>query len=202
MKQTLKLGVSVIAIAVAVVGVVQFLVDRSPKHREREYRVTVAEPTRGARAPERHAAPARPPHRELAPEPTAEPESPAAERAADVEPAAPEPEDQVAHVEALYSGEPVDRSWAASAEQRLDEGLRSYFGKGSRMLSVDCRTSLCKVNVSHQGLSEQIAFVEQAFRANDYWPGARMAWRQQNPDGSVTSELYFVKDGEPLPQLN
>ncbi|WP_437677062.1 hypothetical protein [Sorangium sp. So ce131] len=202
MKQTLKLGISVVAISVAIVGVVQFVVDRSPRHREREYRVTVAEPTRGAKAPDRHAASARPAPRELAPEPTVEPEPPAPERAAAVEPTAPEPEDQVAHVEALYSGEAVDRSWAASAEQRLDEGLRRYFGEGSRMVSVDCRTSLCKVNVFHQGLSEQTAFVEKAFRANDYWPGARMAWRQAHPDGSVTSELYFVKDGEPLPQLN
>jgi hypothetical protein len=68
-------------------------------------------------------------------------------------------------------------------------------------MSVDCRATLCKVHVAHRDAEQQTEFVQQAFSTSDYWPGARAAWRQEHPDGTVTSQLYFVKDGEALPQL-
>jgi hypothetical protein len=200
MNRTLKLIISLTAL-LALLGGVALLWGRDSKPREREYRVKVAEaaPERRLSRPAELARAAQPlPAAKL----PAEPEAPAREPARDTEPVAPEPEDQVAHVDTLYAAQPVDRNWAAVAVRKLDDGLRRYFGERSRMMQVDCRTSLCKVSVSHQDIAVQMAFVKQAFSVSDYWPGARMAWRRQNPDGTVTSELYFVKDGEPLPQLN
>jgi hypothetical protein len=204
MAQNYKLVLAALVVTGGLLAAGAFLLSGAPKHRPRAYRVTTDTPAAElpvAAAPALPEPIAPPPRPEAAatPSPPAEPVS---EDSANEEPAAPEPPDQIAHAENLHTSEAVDRGWAADAAQKLDTGLQRYVKTGARLLSVDCRTSLCKVLVSHRDDTDQSTFVEAAFASSDYWRGARMAWRQEQPDGSVTSELFFVKDGQPLPQIN
>jgi hypothetical protein len=208
MAQSYKLVFLSLVVAGGMLAAGVFLLKGSPKHRPREYRLTAAEPAAELPSPKPRAAPVSPeriapqpqPKAAAAPVPPVEAEN--SEDSPGTEPAPLEPADQVAFVESVHTDEPVDRSWAADAAHKLDAGLQRYIKAGARLMSVDCRTSLCKVRVSHRDENDQTTFVENAFMSSDYWPGARMAWRQEQADGSVTSELFFAKDGAPMPQIN
>jgi hypothetical protein len=55
----------------------------------------------------------------------------------------------LASLEDRWSSEPVDAAWAASTNDRVAERFRSAHIDGIEMLSVECRSTICKVRLHH-----------------------------------------------------
>ncbi len=114
----------------------------------------------------------------------------------------PAPEDTIANMDVVYAAQPADRGWGAASARKLEDGLGRFTDSGSRIQSVDCRTSICKVVVSHPDVSRQQSFVSGAFGTTDYWTGPRAAIRKVDPNGDVSTLAFFGRDGTSLPVLD
>jgi hypothetical protein len=71
--------------------------------------------------------------------------------------------------ERLFEVEAVDSSWARNAEQDLTQAFLSDSLSGSKILTASCRTTICRVEYSHEHTDARSRFreamtVERAFQ--------------------------------------
>lgn len=116
-----------------------------------------------------------------------------------------EVEAHLARNEERFVAEPRDPAWADGARTKIEGFLQAPDGAGSKLSSVECRTSLCRAEVVHADDRERIRYVESVFKAGQTglepeqrWPGERMALRELRPDGSFVTVLYYAKEGQPF----
>jgi hypothetical protein len=50
---------------------------------------------------------------------------------------------------AAYGKENRDFAWGPEAEKKLDTALRTALPKGSKLLSMECRSTMCRLEISH-----------------------------------------------------
>lgn len=139
-----------------------------------------------------------------APTPVAAPQQSSVEAMAEAPapPPAPSQEDQVAYVEAVYSQQPRDPSWARDSLARLTDGIAEQLGT-STLESLECRESLCKAELRHSDAADFSGFIDRLIgNANALWTGPLQSFREPiGPDGVVRNAIYFAKDGTELPRL-
>jgi hypothetical protein len=58
-------------------------------------------------------------------------------------------EEVQAQVLVAYGAEKRDSTWGRDTEQKLDSLVRASLPQGSRLLSLECRTTMCKMEISH-----------------------------------------------------
>jgi len=58
------------------------------------------------------------------------------------------------------NGEPRDASWQTKVERRVRDVLTGQLER-SKLQATECGNTLCRLEVQHQDLSAQIAFMEQ-----------------------------------------
>jgi hypothetical protein len=115
-------------------------------------------------------------------------------------------EDEIAHrtaVEAGFAAETVDREWAPDARRDLSNQVAALLPQASSVRDVDCRSSMCRVElvVASAAVSDQ--FMRQAFLGPErtVWRGgAFMEPAQPNPDGSMGVVLYLAREGAGFPE--
>ncbi len=107
-------------------------------------------------------------------------------------------------VEAAFVGELVDRSWASDAGRELRSRLRSQIANTSSLRDVDCRSSLCRVEMIHPNADTADEFIHKAFLSPEdrAWPGPGMTLPpQENSDGTLTVVVYLGREGDSLSRI-
>ncbi len=102
-------------------------------------------------------------------------------------------------IESALLGESVDPSWSLEASRGIEQVFARGMYRQARLLGVECRATLCRVDVLHQG-PEEIQQFAASFPAEVAGYANRMTMRQMlNEDGTVTTVLYLGRDGYPFP---
>lgn len=110
-----------------------------------------------------------------------------------------------AAVEQAFTAEPIDASWATSTRATLTDHLSALSRMSSSAVGpVDCRSSICRVEVVHHDADGARRFADKAFTD----PGER-AWNgpvviatpEIRGDGSVAMVMYLGREGTELVKL-
>jgi hypothetical protein len=138
-----------------------------------------------------------------------EPPAPAAVESATVVPDDRVPPPQVTEeerrvfAESAFESEPYDAAWGRASRELLQQSVGSLLGASGRALAVECRSSLCRVDLEHETSDGQQEFLHQ-FRRSRVWRGGGMAVRldpQEPPSGGpVRLSMYLAKEGRSLPE--
>jgi hypothetical protein len=108
----------------------------------------------------------------------------------------------LASVEEAFAAEPASGSWAVSTRLALRDRLTALSRSSSSSVGdIDCRSSICRVEVVHRD-----ADASQHFAARAFTDPQEQAWNgpvvllppQSNPDGSVAVVMYLWREGTSL----
>jgi hypothetical protein len=149
-----------------------------------------AEARRGA--PRLAAAPAAP--KQVAPEPAP---------AADAPPNPPPMEVTVVRdrLEASFMEERADARWSGEARRTAETRIEAILPETSKLQSLECRNSMCRIETVHQGLDSLHQFVQGAFINSEtkLWNGGFFSTELADPvDGKLVIVSYLAREGEAL----
>jgi hypothetical protein len=118
-------------------------------------------------------------------------------------PAPPSEQEVVARLEEAVHGEPIDPQWSRQAEElaraRLERTLTT-----SRLESVHCGATVCRLETSHPNQEALEQFREQVLMAPQpvLWNGAAYSSVQGDARaGTLVTVSYLTREGRPLPAL-
>lgn len=99
-----------------------------------------------------------------------------------------------------FYGEAYDSSWSASARQKFQTQLSEALPEGSRLVSVECRSSMCRAEISHRDIKAHQSFVQNAFAPpRAHWDGPTMVSLEDEPGtNNVTSVAFWGREGQAL----
>ena len=98
---------------------------------------------------------------------------------------------------ALFREEPVDTAWKQDAEVSARRQIVSGLPPEARAGNVECRSSMCRVEIVHQSADSYKAYVGKMLdNVEREWKGQVMGTiMEQRPNGSVVAEHYYVRPG-------
>ena len=105
-------------------------------------------------------------------------------------------------VEAGFAAENVDRAWAAEVRQDLREHVAALLPPSSSLGDVDCRSSMCRMEMVLPDVAAERRFSQRAFLSSEsrIWDGAVFVMPgQANPDGTLGVVWYLGRKGTRLP---
>lgn len=113
-------------------------------------------------------------------------------------------EERRVFAESAFDSEPYDAAWARASSELLQQSMRSLLGASGRALAVECRSSLCRVDLEHETFDGQQEFLLQ-FRRSRVWRGGGMAVSLEPQDapsdhGPVRLSMYLAREGRSLPE--
>jgi HAMP domain-containing protein len=99
--------------------------------------------------------------------------------------------------EAQFVGEAFDRNWSSDAAAQLQSKLTPWLRRESRLRSLECRESLCRLETSHRDLQEFQDFQRDSLSAHDFgWQGPMLfAPLKTEKSGEVTAVTYLTRPG-------
>jgi hypothetical protein len=118
----------------------------------------------------------------------------------DAEPQLPEKEEIVAMLSELdlrLSQELDDPTWSQRAELDIATLLHPNMITGSRVLSVDCHTTLCRVEVEHADRGAQSRLVDHLPREAPF-EGGMLFYRIADETGVLRTLIYLARSGYTL----
>lgn len=118
-------------------------------------------------------------------------------------PVPPSEQEMVASLEEAVHGEPIDPRWSRQAEDLARARLARTLTT-SRLESVHCGASLCRVETSHPTQEALEQFREQVLMATEpvLWNGATYSSVQGDAlAGTLVTVSYVAREGRPLPAL-
>jgi hypothetical protein len=105
-------------------------------------------------------------------------------------------EDSQRQVLVAYANEPVDPGWSRDAARTLDSTLRKHTPEGARVESLDCRTSLCEIEIEHLRPDAASTFAVDAFAG---WPGSVFVAGETRNGDDVALTLVASREGARIP---
>jgi hypothetical protein len=104
-------------------------------------------------------------------------------------------------MEARFHGENADPSWSHEATEKLHDGISPLVPNGSHLRDVECRSSICRVEVTLPNVDAYRAFVQTAYlRPQTHCNGPMMSTvLRTESNGDITSVAYFTRPGTPPP---
>jgi len=129
----------------------------------------------------------------------------AAKSAPDTPPPAPELEP--AHMRETYdrvfAAESRDPAWSDEAKRTTSSKLPTYMPDGSTLRSIECRTSMCRLEIQHKNRDLYWKFVKAALMdsGGQFWSGAvsTLPVSEDPDDGSMV--MYLAREGYSLPAV-
>jgi hypothetical protein len=107
-----------------------------------------------------------------------------------------------ASVEHAFAAEPIDQAWAAPTRSALQDRLVSLARPlASSLHGIDCRSSICRVEIFHRDADAARRFAQTAFTdlQEQAWSGpAVLLPARSTPDGGVTVVMYLGREGTSL----
>lgn len=98
-----------------------------------------------------------------------------------------------------FYAEDVDRNWSATARQKFQSRLSAAIPNGSRLVSLECKSSMCRAEISHPSMEAHQSFVQSAFMPPAQWEGSTMvSLKEESGERSVTSVAFLAREGQGL----
>jgi hypothetical protein len=94
-----------------------------------------------------------------------------------------------------FAGEAVDGSWSEQAGRELEAIARGHLPDGSRLDSIECRATMCRVEVAHRHSDSHLSFLMDGFRG---WRGSIfVAGEKQERGERVVTYIAARRGTEP-----
>jgi hypothetical protein len=104
-----------------------------------------------------------------------------------------------AHIQDVFEREQIDDQWAAETEATIDELATAV--SGTRVLSAECRSTLCRIEAEHDTDEGRARFMDDVIVKVQQAPRATIR-RLEGRDGGVQKILVFlVRSGHSMPSL-
>jgi hypothetical protein len=143
--------------------------------------------------------PPAPPRQPVAPQP-----GEVREEASSRSPSAPPPEVRAEEVleqlDERFFSEPLDPGWSHEARRHAEQ-FGGTMPKGARVLSLECRSSLCRMETTQPNLESFQDFVRQGLLGGKHeWKGPIMAAVKSAPNqpGEILTVTYLAREGVDL----
>ncbi|RKH12541.1 hypothetical protein D7Y13_31815 [Corallococcus praedator] len=91
-----------------------------------------------------------------------------------------------------FAEETVDNDWSGKASQTLNEAFRQHLPASSRVKSLDCRATLCRVELVHRTAADHGALLMNGLRA---WPGSILVASEAQEGADYVVTLLASKEG-------
>jgi hypothetical protein len=101
---------------------------------------------------------------------------------------------------AHLAGEAVDARWSAQQESAIAAAFHGDVLQGSKLARVECRTSLCRMEVDHEGMEAEDRFAQAAPLTPPFNHGG-FAQRVTDARG-VHTIAFIAREGYELPQVD
>lgn len=95
-----------------------------------------------------------------------------------------------------FGQEDIDPQWKVEATRKLDAAVRDRLPTGSRLGSIECHTTMCRVEVFHHDPHGAQAFVMDAFRD---WRGSLFVAKDRQEGGEHVVTIIASREGHELP---
>lgn len=107
-------------------------------------------------------------------------------------------------VEAEFASQASNPAWASTTRSDLLAKIDGALPAASSVQSVECRSSVCRLEASFPNEDASQALFEKMFtEQGHFWNGpAAVASTRTNPDGSLTKVLYLAREGASLLSAN
>lgn len=112
----------------------------------------------------------------------------------------PSPQELVEQMDERFFDERIDPGWSHEATTRAEQ-LRTTLSEGSRIVSLDCRSSMCRVEMSHPNLETFQGFIHKSIVGGTLkWDGPLFAALKSDPGqpGEVQAVAYLARKGVEL----
>jgi hypothetical protein len=120
---------------------------------------------------------------------------PKAEEPPDAEPVLEPAERQLAaaaDLRARFESQPVDRAWSSAATRELQESL-ARSTPSTRVLQVDCATSLCRVVLAHDSEDDQRALAGRVAAETGFKEG--VFYDYTSTETALSTTLFVLREG-------
>lgn len=104
-----------------------------------------------------------------------------------------------AALEGRMAGEDYDTVWASNFQSDLQRGLMAESFTGTRLLGVQCKSSLCRVALDHDDPDTEAQFFEHILELPVMANTQAYYQRENNADGSTSLVMYIAREGQSLP---
>ena len=100
----------------------------------------------------------------------------------------------------VLNKEAVDRDFSDQAQADIDAAIRDLGTTGVRLVSADCRTTLCRLEVWSTDMEGMGAFLD-TLPATLGWSTDMRMDTQGSADGGVVTTLFMTRNGVAMPRL-
>jgi hypothetical protein len=105
------------------------------------------------------------------------------------------------HLDGVFDHEKEDRTWTASTTARAK--ISALLPATSELRSIECRTSMCRIETAHHDPESYQRFVRTAFMDPEtrLWNGGAFSkvLPGQDGQGTVITVAYLAREGQGLP---
>jgi|HubBroStandDraft_1064217.scaffolds.fasta_scaffold117426_3 hypothetical protein len=95
------------------------------------------------------------------------------------------------NVLAAYAKESIDTSWSRTAERKLQQSITRGLPDGSRLLSMECRSTMCLLQLQHPDSKAAHTLLHQGFKD---WGGAVFVAGDVEEDGLDQQTLIAIRE--------
>jgi len=99
---------------------------------------------------------------------------------------------------AAFTSEAVDNSWAGQTTRDVRAKFVAASGPGSSVGSISCKSTMCRVEMEHNGLDDDHTFFDRLLEQPTDM-AVIVPERINGADGHVRAVIYLARDGFPFP---
>ena len=101
--------------------------------------------------------------------------------------------------ETTLQQEPVDNNWSMHTAETIQESLESTEFTGTAVQDVECRSTLCRLEIIHNDLENQEIFHRHfSLKVGQILP-KMVVHSEQQDNGEISSMIYMARSGHGLP---
>jgi hypothetical protein len=102
--------------------------------------------------------------------------------------------------EAALQQESADGVWSIQAAEALREALANEALSGTTVQDINCRSTLCRLQVVHDNREQQALFEHDfSFKVGQLLP-RMMTHSEEQTDGTISATIYLAREGNELPR--
>jgi hypothetical protein len=125
--------------------------------------------------------------------------------ASETRPAAMAPEELRVQLDHAFQDEAVDETWTVQAAATARTRMAAVLPETSRLRSIECRASMCRLETAHKDPESYGKFLVGAFHdpATRLWNagGFSTPLADRDEEGRVVTVAFLAREGEALPQV-
>lgn len=105
----------------------------------------------------------------------------------------------IAALDEQLATEEYDTDWDSNVKAELDQNLKLDSFNGTRVSNVECKSTLCRVALTHTNAEAETLFFENLGNLPMMKNTRAYYQRETNADGSTSMVLYVAREGKSLP---